>query len=408
MTIISSIMCTVVNAQTIIGGTNGDQSAVLELRSSNQGFLLPRMTSAERSAIVSPAEGLIIYNTTEGCMEINLGSSTNPDWNCLLAITGRVGSVDCDASIYVGTLTAGIPVSGVSVSIPYTEGNGSFHKGQMISSTGVTGLTAVLDAGIFASGSGSVTYKITGTPSASGTAVFALSVGGQNCLLSFSVSSMPEIISCGAYVASGVWKEFMCHNLGADPSADPFTPSWELVGNYYQWGRNPTCFGRDGQDSINPCSSPVFGAAGPWGNTETNDNAGSITGWSTTEAPDGLWADGSKTNNDPCPTGYRVPTITEWSGVISTNANTRVFVGTWTQGPTNYSSGVLLGSSLFLPAAGYRLKSNGELSVQGSNGNYWSSSVSDSFAQHLYFFDGTVSIRNGDRPAACSLRCIAV
>ncbi len=40
-----------------------DASAILELRSSQRGFLPPRMTEADRDAIASPADGLIIYNT---------------------------------------------------------------------------------------------------------------------------------------------------------------------------------------------------------------------------------------------------------------------------------------------------------------------------------------------------------
>jgi hypothetical protein len=39
---------------------------------------------------------------------------------------------------------------------------------------------------------------------------------------------------CGAYVAAGVWKQFMCHNLGADASLDPFTPVQGIHGNLYQ------------------------------------------------------------------------------------------------------------------------------------------------------------------------------
>jgi hypothetical protein len=59
----------------------------------------------------------------------------------------------------------------------------------VVSSTGVTGLTATLTAGTLASGSGSVTFAITGTPVSSGTAAFEISVGGQTCTLSMTVST---------------------------------------------------------------------------------------------------------------------------------------------------------------------------------------------------------------------------
>lgn len=47
-----------------IGGDNNTNSAALSIESTSQGFLPARMSTAQRSAIVSPAEGLQIYNTT--------------------------------------------------------------------------------------------------------------------------------------------------------------------------------------------------------------------------------------------------------------------------------------------------------------------------------------------------------
>lgn len=41
-----------------------DESAMLDVKSSNKGFLPPRMTVEEREEIESPATGLMIYNTT--------------------------------------------------------------------------------------------------------------------------------------------------------------------------------------------------------------------------------------------------------------------------------------------------------------------------------------------------------
>lgn len=44
--------------------TNHDLSAILEVNSTTQGFLPPRMTTTQRTAITSPADGLIVYDTT--------------------------------------------------------------------------------------------------------------------------------------------------------------------------------------------------------------------------------------------------------------------------------------------------------------------------------------------------------
>ncbi len=40
-----------------------DGSAMLDVKSTDKGFLVPRMTEAERNAITSPATGLLVYQT---------------------------------------------------------------------------------------------------------------------------------------------------------------------------------------------------------------------------------------------------------------------------------------------------------------------------------------------------------
>lgn len=52
-----------------IGTATPDPTAKLEVQSTNAGFLPPRLTTAQRDAIVTPAEGLAIYNTDTKCME---------------------------------------------------------------------------------------------------------------------------------------------------------------------------------------------------------------------------------------------------------------------------------------------------------------------------------------------------
>jgi hypothetical protein len=52
-------------AQVGIGTTSPASSAILELSSTSKGFLPPRMTTSEVNSISSPAEGLVVYSTTE-------------------------------------------------------------------------------------------------------------------------------------------------------------------------------------------------------------------------------------------------------------------------------------------------------------------------------------------------------
>jgi hypothetical protein len=53
------------NSKVGIGTTSPSSSAALEINSSTKGFLPPRMTTPEILAIPSPANGLIVYNTSD-------------------------------------------------------------------------------------------------------------------------------------------------------------------------------------------------------------------------------------------------------------------------------------------------------------------------------------------------------
>jgi hypothetical protein len=87
-------------AQVKIGAAGApDASATLEVTggaANNKGLLLPRLTTAQRNAIASPATGLMIYNTTTNGVQANTGTpaspvwatATTPGWNT----TGNAGS----------------------------------------------------------------------------------------------------------------------------------------------------------------------------------------------------------------------------------------------------------------------------------------------------------------------------
>ena len=51
-------------SQVGIGTSNPDGSSMLEVSSDSKGLLLPRVTISKRNAIVNPATGLILFNTT--------------------------------------------------------------------------------------------------------------------------------------------------------------------------------------------------------------------------------------------------------------------------------------------------------------------------------------------------------
>jgi hypothetical protein len=58
-----------------IGVTSPDASAKLEISSTTQGVLFPRMTTTQRGNIASPADGLVIYNTTDNKLQVRAGGA---------------------------------------------------------------------------------------------------------------------------------------------------------------------------------------------------------------------------------------------------------------------------------------------------------------------------------------------
>ena len=66
-------------------GAAADTSAILDLSATNKGFLPPRMTAAQRAAIVQPATGLLVYQS-DGTVGLyyNAGTPAAPNWKQVL------------------------------------------------------------------------------------------------------------------------------------------------------------------------------------------------------------------------------------------------------------------------------------------------------------------------------------
>ncbi|MBK7175265.1 MAG: hypothetical protein IPH84_19065 [Bacteroidales bacterium] len=95
-----------VGAQVAINtdGSTPDNSAMLDVKSTTQGFLSPRMTTAQKLAIASPATGLLVFDTDLNQFQVYTGAT---GWISLLVsssgwlTTGNSGTVD--ATNFIGT-----------------------------------------------------------------------------------------------------------------------------------------------------------------------------------------------------------------------------------------------------------------------------------------------------------------
>jgi uncharacterized protein (TIGR02145 family) len=220
---------------------------------------------------------------------------------------------------------------------------------------------------------------------------------GKDCTKKLT-AKIKDCICCGAYISATDWREFMCHNLGADTSADPFIPAAGLNGDYYQWGGNlpVKTFANDGDDTAENGYSWDTTPSGYWGENKYNP--------STT----------TKSAYDPCPSGYRVPNYDEWDYVIKNNTLTYVPT-TWnlTVSSTLWQ-GLKFGALLYLPAAGVRSYSmGGGLYVRGTVLYYWTTCLSTSqpsnFAAHFKsdYTGGASVVISANRRHGYSVRCIS-
>jgi len=61
-------------------GSVPDNSAMLDVKSTSKGMLVPSMTLAQRDAISNPANGLLIYCLTNNNFYSNAGTPASPNW----------------------------------------------------------------------------------------------------------------------------------------------------------------------------------------------------------------------------------------------------------------------------------------------------------------------------------------
>ena len=335
-----------------VAAENIHPSAEMEVKSTNKGFLPPRMTKAERDAIVAPAAGLLVYQTdgdannptglyffdgtvwknglgvkgdkgesggslpsgtTLGEMKYWDGTSWNsitpgnngqglticdgvPTWTTGGICLGKIGSLSCESTKLTGSLIENTPVNAVTISIVYSGGNGGSYSSQSVTSTGVVGLTATLQAGTFSNGNGNLIFIVSGTPSAAGNAFFSLNIAGKECTVSILVQQ----------------------SIGK-----PGTSITDIQGNSYktvyignqQWMAENLRVSKynDGTNIQQYTFDSVPKTVGVWSiyNNDITNNVkyGKLYNWYVVSPI-------TNGNKNVCPTGWHVPTDADWTVLI--------------------------------------------------------------------------------------------
>ncbi len=141
------------NAQTGIGTTTPNTSAKLEVAATDKGFLLPRMTAAQKTAIVSPATGLLLYQT-DGVVGfyVNTGTSGTPSWTRVNMDWTRTGN---DLSYTAGNVSTTGSLTGGNVATSKLSGFVSNTSNEASSRT-----IAVADNGMILKGTSAITLTL--------------------------------------------------------------------------------------------------------------------------------------------------------------------------------------------------------------------------------------------------------
>ena len=137
-----------------IGTTNPDASSALDITSTTKGLLPPRMTAAQRNAIATPAQGLIIYCTNcgangeaqlyNGSAWVNLIGGTASTENTVPGAPTITGLTSGDGQVYIA-FTTPADNGGLTITSYTATSNPGGHTGTLSQSGSgtitVTGLT---------------------------------------------------------------------------------------------------------------------------------------------------------------------------------------------------------------------------------------------------------------------------
>ncbi len=262
-------------------GSSADASAMMDVKSSDKGMLIPRMAQSEIGAIISPANGLTVFNTDNNRFYF------------------------------------------------YDAGAGEWLE--------------------MAIGAGTITPT-----------VYNPTTG----------------------------ETWMDRNLGASQIATSSTDS-DAYGNLYQWGRAAEGHeSRSSNSTSTNATTAVPNGGNAWDGLFIIETS-APNDWIATQ-DNTLWQGANGTNN-PCPSGFRLPTQAEWLAEQ----------GTWS---SNDAAGAYT-SPLKLTVGGFR-NSNDSFQFIGTIGLYTSSTVAGTGVINMTFENGGAYDQTLQRAQAFSVRCI--
>ncbi|MDX9748839.1 MAG: FISUMP domain-containing protein [Paludibacter sp.] len=283
-----------------------------------------------------------------------------------------------------------VVVSNITTSTASSGGTISSDGGATVTSRGVVWSTSQNPTVSLSTktsngtGTGSFTSSLTGLNASTTYYVRAYATNSAGTAYGNQLSFTTTASSTVSTVISPTGKVWMDRNLGASRVAISSSDT-EAYGDLYQWGR-----GTDGHEKRNSSTTNSLSSTNTPGHNKFILSSSGNLDWRSTQN-NNLWQGSSGTNN-PCPTGFRLPTASEWEAERLT----------WN---TKNTSGAF-NSSLKITISGGRNYINGSLFNVDSFGYYWSSSANGSTSQNLIINSNNASVNSEFRAMGLSIRCI--
>ncbi len=437
-------------------GSQPDPSAGLDVKFSNKGFLLPRMTVEQRNSIPSPAEGLMIYCTncgSNGSLSIYSNgtwktfspcsisaplSGTNVvspgqiiwKWNGVSDAIGykwntiNVFSSATDIGTELSKTETGIVCNSgylryvwsyntCSISDPttLTETIPNTAPAPPTSGTNIPALIQIIWK--WNTVSGATGYKwntsndyLTATDIGTNTTItetgLTCSTVYTRYIWAYNGCGSSTLLSMTQSTSNCCVSSITINHVAGTVAPVTKTVTYGIVGNIP--GATTKCWITRNLGATNQAtlvSDPSETSAGWY--WQFNHKQG-FRHDGTVRTPATTWIVGISESsdwvaaNDPCTielgSNWRIPTSSEWINVDASGGWT-----TWT-GPWN--------SALKMHAAGYLYDLNGSLTNRGSVGIYWSSTQFDATIGWGLYFDSSSSglAYNGYKSYGLSTRCI--
>ena len=429
-------------------GSSPDGSAMLDIKSTNSGLLLPRLSNIQRDAIITPAAGLIIFNTDEEAFQFydgtywkylnlsscvpqqpaNITGNDYPDCN-QTGLTYSIAEVSWASSYNWtvpadATITNGQGTTAITVDMGTQSGNVSVRAESGCGNSNYKNLAITI--GIPAQ-PGAITGNILPEPNAPGEIYTIDSINGA--------TSYNWTVPTGATITNGQGTTSITVDFGTT-SGNVSVRSESACGNSNYEDLSITLFtcgdafvdARNSQSYTtveigNQCwfaenlniGSKIIGA-----NNQTDNNIiekycyndddancttyGGLYQWNemmqyvTTDGAQGI-----------CPDGWHLPTDTEWTTLTDYLGGTSVAGEKMKSTSGWYNNGNGTNSSGFTGFPGGYRGNDGSFNSLGDRGYWWSShetSGTRAWDRGLYYNDGLVHRGGSYKTDGFSVRCL--